>query len=61
MIAKDRRVNGEFYVDECINELIGAGLNVKAFEIDKFICWGTPNDLRTFTYWQTFFNIGEEF
>lgn len=56
MIAKNRRVNNEFYVDECINELIEAGYVVKAFEIDKYICWGTPNDLRTFEYWQEFFS-----
>jgi len=56
MIAKNRRVNNEFYVDECINEVVEAGLKVKAFEIDYYICWGTPNDLRTFTYWQEFFS-----
>lgn len=55
MIAKNRRVNNEFYVDECINEVIEAGYKVKAFEIDYYICWGTPNDYRTFNYWESFF------
>jgi dTDP-glucose pyrophosphorylase len=55
MIAKNRRVNGEFYVDETINEVIEAGYKVKVFEIDQYICWGTPNDLRTFFYWEEFF------
>lgn len=54
MIAKNRRINNEFYVDECINELIEIGLKVKIFEVDKYICWGTPNDLRTYEYWQEF-------
>ena len=54
MIAKNRRINNEFYVDECINELIEIGLKVKVFEVDKYICWGTPNDLRTYEYWQGF-------
>ena len=54
MIKKNRRVNNEFYVDECINELIKSGLKVKVFEVDKYICWGTPNDLRTYEYWQDF-------
>ena len=54
MIAKNRRINNEFYVDECINELIETGLKVKVFEVDKYICWGTPNDLRTYEYWQGF-------
>jgi bifunctional N-acetylglucosamine-1-phosphate-uridyltransferase/glucosamine-1-phosphate-acetyltransferase GlmU-like protein len=56
MIAKNRRVNNEFYVDECINELIEAGQKVKVFEIDSYICWGTPDDLRTYEYWQDFFS-----
>jgi len=57
MIRKDRRVNNEFYVDECINELIEEGLKVKVFEIDKYLCWGTPNDLRTYEYWQNFHKL----
>ncbi|MDB0011101.1 sugar phosphate nucleotidyltransferase [Flavobacteriales bacterium] len=54
MISKNSRINNEFYVDECINELIELGLKVKCFEVDKYICWGTPNDLRTYEYWQEF-------
>ena len=26
------------------------------FEIDYYICWGTPNDLKTFQYWQNCFD-----
>ncbi|SFC17377.1 Nucleotidyl transferase [Flexibacter flexilis DSM 6793] len=55
MIAKNRRIKGEFYVDELMNELIESGQKVKAFEADKYICWGTPDDLRTFQYWEGFF------
>jgi len=57
MIAKNRRINQEFYVDECMNLLIEAGLDVRVFKIDHYICWGTPNDLLTFEYWQRFFNL----
>lgn len=53
---KDIRVNNEFYVDSCVAPLIEKGLNVRVFEIDHYICWGTPDDLRTFEYWQRFFN-----
>lgn len=56
LYRKDVRVNGEFYVDSCVNELIESGLKVKVFEIDHYACWGTPNDLRTFQYWQRFFH-----
>ncbi len=54
MIIKNKRINNEFYVDECINELIESGLKVKVFEVDKYICWGTPNDLKTYQYWKQF-------
>ena len=50
------RTNGEFYVDSMLNEAISLGYKVKNFEIDNYICWGTPNDLKTYQYWQTFFN-----
>ena len=50
------KVNGEYYVDSAINDAISLGLRCVIFEIDKYICWGTPNDLRTFEYWQTCFD-----
>ena len=53
---KDVRTNGEFYVDSILNEAIALGYNVKNFEVDYYICWGTPNDLETYRYWQNFFN-----
>lgn len=56
LIKKDKRVNGEFYVDSMIDELINMGLTVKVFEIDDYICWGTPDDYETFIYWQSFFH-----
>lgn len=56
MYKKNIRVNGEFYVDSCLNELVEMNLNVKVFEIDHYIGWGTPNDYNTFKYWQSFFH-----
>lgn len=55
MIAKNTRVNNEFYVDECINNAIQLGQRIKVFEIDRYICWGTPNDLATYQYWKDYF------
>ncbi len=55
MIFENRRINKEFYVDECINDLIKMGKTVKAFEIEYYICWGTPSDYQTFNYWEAFF------
>lgn len=56
MIARDGRVNGEFYVDECINDAIALGLECRVFEVEHYLCWGTPDDLRTFEYWQSCFH-----
>ena len=55
MVAANRRINNEFYVDELMNLLIEDGMNVTVFEIDKYLCWGTPDDLKTFEYWRRFF------
>jgi len=56
LYKNNNRTNGEFYVDSMLNEAIGLGYKVKNFEIDNYICWGTPNDLKTYEYWQRFFN-----
>jgi len=56
LIARDGRVNGEFYIDSCINDAIKLGLRCHLFEVDSFLSWGTPNDLRTFQYWQSCFH-----
>lgn len=56
LIARDGRANGEFYIDSCINDAIALGLNCRLFEVDSYLCWGTPNDLRTFEYWQSCFH-----
>ena len=56
MIARDARVNGELYIDTCINDALELGLRCRIFEVDHYISWGTPNDLRTFEYWQSCFH-----
>lgn len=56
MVARDGRINGEFYIDTLINDAIALGLNCVLFEVDSYLSWGTPNDLRTFEYWQSCFH-----
>lgn len=60
MIAKNIRVNNEFYVGTSINQLIAAGLNVVTFEIDQFISFGTPFELSSVHYWQEYFDALED-
>lgn len=55
MFARRATVNGEYYVDTCINDALALGLTCCAFEVEHYIGWGTPNDLRTFEYWQSAF------
>jgi NDP-sugar pyrophosphorylase family protein len=54
--AKDRRVNGEFYADSLIETAMELGYRCVVFEVDQYICFGTPDDLKTFEYWQSFFH-----
>lgn len=56
LIARNGRINGEFYIDSCINDAIELGLKCYLFEVDNYLSWGTPNDLRTFEYWQSCFH-----
>ncbi|PHV07300.1 hypothetical protein CSQ96_11150 [Janthinobacterium sp. BJB412] len=56
LLARDGRVNGEFYLDSCVNDAIALGLDCRLFEVDHYLSWGTPDDLRTFEYWQSCFH-----
>ena len=35
--------------------LIQKGYNVKVFEVEHYLCWGTPNDYKTYNYWEEHF------
>lgn len=48
MIAKDIRVNGEFYVAPVFNEAIADGAKVRCKNADAMWGIGTPEDLNTF-------------
>ena len=58
MIAANDRINGEFYVDQVFKHMLCDGLKVVVFEIDRYICWGTPEDYEiyedTISYWKAF-------
>jgi len=56
MIVRDGRINGEFYLDTCVNDALELGMRCRTFEVEHYISWGTPNDLRTFEYWQSCFH-----
>ena len=56
LIHRNGRVNGEFYVDSCINDALLLGYKCHVFDVDHYFSWGTPNELRTFEYWQSCFH-----
>ncbi len=56
LLADSIMVNGEFYIDSMVNMAIDLGLKCQLFKVDHFISWGTPNDLRTYEYWQSCFH-----
>lgn len=55
LVADDERVNNEFYLDVVPNRLIAAGRRVVAFDVAKYIGWGTPEDLQDYQHWQRYF------
>jgi len=56
IVENDIRTNGEFYVDNVLKPLVDMGLRVVVFPVDYYLCWGTPNDYKTFIYWNEYFN-----
>lgn len=54
--SENIKTNNEFYVDDVLNQNIKSGLKVKVFEVINYVCWGTPNDYKTFNYWNDFFD-----
>lgn len=56
LFDRGARTNGEFYVDELINDAIAIGYDVRLFDIDHYLAWGTPEELETFMYWQRCFD-----
>ena len=52
------RTNNEFYVDNVLQPLIKKGYRVQVFEVDYYLCWGTPNDYKTYLYWDEYFTQG---
>lgn len=54
-IAAGDTVNNEFYLDTVPNRLVQAGERVEVFEVEKYIGWGTPQDLDDYGRWQRYF------
>jgi NDP-sugar pyrophosphorylase family protein len=53
--ARGIKTNGEYYVDNLLVPLLDEGARIVVFPVDHYLCWGTPNDYETFTYWEGHF------
>ena len=51
LIAQNLRVNNEFYVDSSISVLVNQGRRARVFDVRHYVCFGTPDDVRTYEYW----------
>lgn len=59
LIKDDIRVNNEYYLDSCPDVVKTIGMKSLAFKVDQYIGWGTPEDLKTYEYWQNYFDKAE--
>lgn len=55
LLAANDRVNNEFYIDTIARRMVEGGARVRALSVDKYIPWGTPEELMTFDYWNEVF------
>ncbi len=46
LYKKNIRTNGEFYIDNIFNTL--SELDIKIFDVEKYHCWGTPEELKKY-------------
>jgi bifunctional N-acetylglucosamine-1-phosphate-uridyltransferase/glucosamine-1-phosphate-acetyltransferase GlmU-like protein len=56
LIAQNRQVNNEFYVDSAIEVLLEQGRHARVFDAQHYICFGTPDDVRSYEYWAAYFD-----
>jgi dTDP-glucose pyrophosphorylase len=55
LVAGGERASNEFYLDQVPNLYVRSGRRVVVFEVEKYIGWGTPHDLRDYQAWERYF------
>jgi NDP-sugar pyrophosphorylase family protein len=56
LVAADKRVNGELYLDSIFELLIEKGRQVRRIPLDSYLCWGDPDSLLESQYYFEAFN-----
>jgi hypothetical protein len=59
LVRANDRVNNEFYIDTIAKRMSAEGKRVRTFRVDKWIPWGTPEELETCLYWNAVFRGGK--
>ncbi len=54
-LLKDERILPEAYVSLLYNKMVEDDLIISIYEVDKFICLGTPDDYGQYLFWYNFF------
>ena len=55
ILHSGQAAGSEYYCSLIYNPMVHDGKKVCLFEVDKFICWGTPQDLREYMFWSEYF------
>jgi NDP-sugar pyrophosphorylase family protein len=55
LIDKNISTNGEYYCSMVYNLMQEDKLNIRVFEIEKMLQWGTPKDLEEYLIWSDYF------
>ncbi|MEW5896150.1 MAG: sugar phosphate nucleotidyltransferase [Nanoarchaeota archaeon] len=61
MIKENYRINNEFYIDTVPIFLKKMNKRSVIFDVDQWICWGTPEELKEYECWEKFFKNKQQF
>ena len=55
LLKNKDKVASEYYCSLIYNYFLRDNLKVGLYEVEKFICWGTPEDLMEYMFWSEYF------
>jgi NDP-sugar pyrophosphorylase family protein len=55
LVAADRRVRGELYLDSAFDVMVEQGRDVRILDVARYLCFGTPEEVATYEYWRRYF------
>jgi|TARA_B100001964_G_scaffold232953_1_gene289525 dTDP-glucose pyrophosphorylase len=56
-----KKTKKESYISLVYNDMIKDDLKTGIFEVDNFICLGTPKDYRNYLHWSKYFKVNKKF